>query len=87
MKLAKTQKEKWREPNTETSKFLKFPKKSNKKKAIPIHSSHIEKKIAIFLFSNFKNQLSIIKMIVKLRTLTKQKGEKKYLVRRVRRRR
>jgi hypothetical protein len=88
MKLAKTQKEKWREPNTETSKFLKFPKKKQqKKKAIPIHSSHIEKKIAFFLFSNFKNQLSIIKMIVKLRTLTKQKGEKKYLVRRVRRRR
>jgi len=36
MKLAKTQKEKWREPNTqytETSKFLKFPKKSNNKKS------------------------------------------------------
>jgi hypothetical protein len=45
MTLAKTQKEKWREPNTETSKFLKFPKKKQQKeKAIPIHSSHIEKK-------------------------------------------
>jgi hypothetical protein len=32
MTLAKTQKEKWREPNTETSKFLKFPKKKQQKK-------------------------------------------------------
>jgi hypothetical protein len=38
MKLAKTQKEKWREPNTqytETSKILKFPQKKQQKKGNP----------------------------------------------------
>ena len=50
MKLGKTQKEKWRKPNTqytEISKKFKYPKKRKKrkkKKLIPIHSSHIGKK-------------------------------------------